>query len=383
MRMRLILVSEYFPSSGSAELTGGVESRCFAVARELAKRHDVTVLTSYQGGPRLEEFEGITIERVGRAHRYSNTGSIPSRLSFALAAAKRGKALEKPDIVEGYNFLSYLPAHAIAWHQGAKSVATYHDVWAGGEWLSHKGLLTGLLGEVWERRVLSKEWGRLIAVSAFTKAKLVTHGVVAGRIEVVHNGINLARFRAVRAKKTSSPSVCCVSRLVPYKQVDVLVRAMALVCEQVPGATCSIIGTGSERQRLEGLASELGIGKQVKFLGRIERHDDVIAEMKRAWAFAFPSRVEGFGMVAVEAMACGTPHVSSDIPAVAEATGDGRGGFLVSPGSVEEMARRIVELLRDGRLRQAKAKEGKEHAKRFGWPRIVKQVEQVYEGLLN
>lgn len=381
--MRILLVSEYFPSSGSAELTGGVESRCFAVARELAKRHDVRVIASYQGGPRLEEFEGITVERVGSPHSYSNTGSIPSRLSFALAAAKKGKALERPDIVDGYNFLSYLPAHAIAHHHGAKSVATYHDVWAGGEWLSHKGLLTGMLGEVWERRVLSKRWDRIIAVSAFTKAKLAARGVPAESVEVVHNGINLARLGAVKATKSAHPSVCCVSRLVPYKQVDVLVRAMALVCMQVGGATCRIIGTGGERQRLEQLANELGISKNVEFLGRIERHDDVIAEMKRAWAFAFPSRVEGFGMVAVEAMACGTPHVSSDIPAIAEATGDGRGGFLVAPGSIEEMAGRLVELLRDGRLRQQKAKEGREHAKRFGWPLIVRQVEQVYEGLLN
>ncbi len=381
--MRILLLSEYFPSSANIELKGGVESRCFSVAKELARRHDVSVLTSYCGGVREEEIEGICVERVGRRHEYSHSGSIGTRLSFAREAVKAGKRLERPEIVDGYNFTSYLPAHTIAKHRWAKSVATYHDVWVGGEWIKYKGLVTGAFGEVWERMVLANTWDKFIAVSAFTRGKLQSRGVDGGKVDVVHNGINLKSFSAIKAKKTPHPSVCCASRLVPYKQVDILIRAMAIVVKEVPDATCRIIGTGKERQVLEKLVHELGLEKYVKFLGFIERHDDVIKEMKQSWVFAFPSRVEGFGMVAVEAMACGTAHVSSNIPPIAEATGGGKGGFLFDSGDVVALADRLVHLLQDKKLRLKKEKEAKEFAKRYDWPIIVKQIEQIYKGLLS
>ena len=381
--MRLLLLSEYFPNSGSAEFRGGVESRCFSVARELAKRHDVTVITSYSGGPRMEEFEGILVERVGKQHAYSHSGSVGSRFSFAREAVKTGKRLERADIVDGYNFLSYLPAHTIASHHRTKCVATYHDVWIGGEWHRLKGLLTGTLGELWERMVLANVWDKFIAVSSFTKSKLTRHGIPGTKVEVIPNGINLARFKAVKRTRSAHPSVCCVSRLVPYKQVDMLIRAMSIIAKEVPDASCSVIGTGPERSSLETLVKELGLTKHVRFLGFLERHEDVIREMKSAWTFAFPSSVEGFGMVAVEAMACGTPHVSSNIPPIAEATGNGKGGFLFDTGDVVALAEHLIQLLQDRKLRAKKAKEGKKHAKQFDWPIIVKQIERVYEGLLS
>lgn len=381
--MRVLLLSEYFPTSSSAELKGGVESRCFSVARELAKKYDITVITSYQGGDREEYFDGILVRRAGRTHPYSPSGSIRSRLSFAMRAVAAGRRLPHMDIVDGYNFLSYLPAYRLARLHGAKSVATYHDVWAGGEWIQHTGLVTGVLGEVWERAVLSRRWDRLIAVSDFTKQKLEQHGIDPNKVRVVHNGINLRRFAAVRAEKTAHPSVCCVSRLVKYKQVDVLVRAMAQVVREVPDASCSIIGTGDERSSLERNIRELGLEKSISLRGFLPRHEDVIREMKSSWTLAFPSRIEGFGMVAVEAMACGTPHVSSNIPAIAEATGNGKGGFLVAPGDDTALARRIIQLLEDKKLRAKKAQEGREHAAQFDWPLIVRQIEHIYRGLLG
>jgi len=381
--MRLLLLSEYFPSSSSAEHKGGVESRCFSVARELAKKYDVTVITSYQQGDREEYFDGILVRRAGRKHPYSHSGSIRSRLSFARKAITAGRRLPPMDIVDGYNFLSYLPTYRLARLHKAKSLATYHDVWAGGDWIRHTGLVTGILGEIWERAVLSRKWDQFIAVSNFTKRKLEQHRVEEKKIRVVHNGINIRKFTAIKAEKTAHPSVCCVSRLVPYKQVEVLIRAMAHVTKDVPDTICSIIGTGKEREKLKKLIRKLGLAENIRLLGFIPKHEDVIREIKSSWAFAFPSRVEGFGMVAVEAMACGTPHVSSNIPPLAEATGNGKGGFLVASGDEEALARRIVQLLQDKKLRTKKAREGKEHAAQFDWPLIVKQVEQVYTELVG
>jgi len=376
--MRLLLLSEYFPSSEQAELKGGVEARCFSIAQELAKRHDVEVITSFQGGPRLDEVGEVIVHRVGMRHPYASSGALLSRLSFVRAAAGKGRDLPC-DIVDGCNFLSYLPAHRIARTHGARSVATYHDVWAGGEWLRHTGLLTGVLGELWERRSLSLPWDRIIAVSEHVRVKLSARGIPAERVSVVPNGIDFPALQELKAAKSAAPSICCVARLVPYKRLDVLVRAMAIVSREVPDATCHIIGTGPERHRLEHLIHEHGLSGKVTLRGFLPRHDDVLEAMKSSWVFCLPSEVEGFGISVLEALGCGTPVVCSDIPALREATGTA--ATLVPPGDATALAAALVDHLRDGKLRARKARDGKAHASRFDWPRIAGEVERIYSAL--
>lgn len=87
-------------------------------------------------------------------------------------------------------------------------------------------------------------------------------------------------------------------------------------------------------------------------------------------------------MVALEAMACTTPIVCSDIPPVAEATG-GKGGFLVPPGDVDAFADKILRILQNKSLRGKKAVEARKHAGNFDWPLIVKQVEKTYKQQLS
>src|SRR3989344_2031017 len=187
--MNICIITEYFPETEKLEIRGGVEARAYHIASQLAKRHTVYVITSSEHEDQKQyKLSGINVI-VCSKHAYTHEGALFSRLRFAWRAYKIWKMLQKKDIhiVDGYNYISYLPAYFLGKKLGAKRVATYHEVWLG-SWIKNKGLLTGLFGALWEWIVLHCRWDALIAVSAFTKEKLQQH-IADGHVKVVPNGI--------------------------------------------------------------------------------------------------------------------------------------------------------------------------------------------------
>jgi len=377
--MKILLLSEYFPSSEKANVTGGVEARCFNVAKGLSKRNKVKVITSWQKGQKREDkFSGIEVYRVGPHHDYSHSGSLFSRLRFARALVKKGTEFSDVDVVDGYSFLTYLPAYEIARKLKKPSVITYHETWIG-EWVRNKGIFTGVPGEIWERRVLSKRYSKIISVSNFTKNALMKKGV--NNIVVIPNGVDLKKFEKIKAKKQTT--ICCISRLTPQKKIDDLVRAVALVKKEISDVRCKIIGKGPELEKLKKLVKELKIEKNVEFLGFVEKSDDVVKILKSSDIFCLPTILEGFGMVVIEAMASGVPYVCSDIEPLKEVTSNGKGGLLFKAEDYVDLSVKIVKLLRDKKLYAEKIKEGSVLVKKYDWNLITKEIEKVYEGLVR
>jgi glycosyltransferase involved in cell wall biosynthesis len=142
------------------------------------------------------------------------------------------------------------------------------------------------------------------------------------------------------------PVLVCTGRMVPEKGMDVAVAAMAHVLARVPDARLVIGGDGPERARLEREAAELGIAASVTFCGWIspERAHELVAQ---ATAVLVPSRIEGFGIVALEAALMARPVVASAAGGLTEAVVDGSTGVLVPPGEPQALADAIVSLLDD------------------------------------
>jgi len=367
--MRIALMTEYFPKTEKAELSGGVEARTFYIGKYLAKRHDVTVFTTPEGG-----FEGdsrvlgMTVRRIGPPVEYSQSSSLLSRARFIRNAIKEvGK--ESYDVADGASFVSY----PVAWNSRAeKKVATYHDVWVG-EWVRHLGL-KGLLGEALERYALSRRWDGFIAVSEYTKGKLVEAGVSRDKIAVVHNGVEYEKLERITADKFREPTVCIVSRLVSYKNVDDLVRALPHVKKKIPEVKLKIVGGGPEEGNLRRLAVKLGLEGNVEFMGFVKDHDKVLETIKSSHAFALPSTVEGFGISIIEAMALKVPYVASDIPAIREATHGGAGGLLHKPRDTEDLAGKLIKAL------EGKVKANADFIqKEYDWKTLAKKIEETYE----
>jgi phosphatidylinositol alpha-1,6-mannosyltransferase len=176
------------------------------------------------------------------------------------------------------------------------------------------------------------------------------------------------------------PLVVCVSRLVPRKGQDVLIRAMARIRRLVPDAGLLIVGDGPDRGRLEHLAVEAPAGS-VGFAGQVSEGD--LPRYYRAGdVFAMPCRtrragleVEGWGNVFIEAAACGRPVVVGDSGGAREALDPDVTGLLVDGASVEEVADAVAALLADPGRAEAMGRAGRERVERsFTWPRAADQL---------
>ena len=369
--MKILIVSEFFPLSIKAEISGGVETRAYYVAKLLSKKHKITILTSQiKGSKKKERFDGFDVIRCGNIRQYSQKDAFLDRLSFMIYAYKIGKKLDF-DIVDGYNFISYAPAYLIAKYKNKPSIATYHDVWIN-QWVKNIGI-TGLIMEILERYVLSRKWTRFITNSNFTKNNLIKVGIKKEIINTVYSGVELNNYKKLKVNKFKNPTVTTVARLVDYKRVNDLIDAISIVKEKVPSIKCNIIGDGPERKNLEIQVKKLGLDNDIKFMGYVN-HKIVIETLKKSHLFCLPSIVEGMGLVTVEAMACGTPYVNSRIAPQVEITKNGIGGILYTPKKPKELANGIISLIMNERLYAKKKKESKRLGKYVGVTQRAKTI---------
>ena len=307
--------------------------------------------------------------------KYVQSGSIFSRLTFMLDAYKVGKK-ENFDILVGYNFVTYPVAWKIADKLKKPCVLRYHDVWIG-EWVKNFGI-SGIFGELTERYVLSRDLDLILSVSEYTKNKLKKY-FDPDKITVIPNIVDV---NPLEVHKFQKPTLCCVSRLVDYKRVDDLLRAVAILKESVPDIRCKIVGTGPKEDYLKNLSEELDIKENVEFCGFIEDHDDVLKIVKSSHIFCFPSIVEGFGIVIVEAMASGVPFIASNIPPLVEASGR-KGGLFFEPKNYKEMAEKIKYVLNDEELQKTLIIEGVAKSEEYKGEIVAERIEIIYKNLIK
>jgi len=376
--MKIAIVTEYFPRSRNCETRGGVETRCFYTARELTKRHNVTIISSQElSTPKEQTFDGIRIIRCGKPKEHCQTGAIKERFSFIKEAYKIGSKLDL-DLIEGDDFISYLPAYYIAKKKKIPCIAWYNDVWLG-RWINNIGLLQGIMGELLERFILSRNWFSFLVNSNFTFKNMLSYGIKKSKLKLIYCGVDIEKCESLPVEKDEEPTICCISRLVKYKKIDILIKAISYLRKEIPNIRCNIIGTGPELEKLKRLVKEMNLENNVKFLGFIEKHDDVLKIIKKSRIFCLPSVVEGFGIVVIEAMACSTPYVCSNIPALREVTADGTGGMLFEKDNPEDLARKTLLLLREDELYDKCIRDGLKLVQKYNWENIAKQTEMFYE----
>lgn len=196
----------------------------------------------------------------------------------------------------------------------------------------------------------------LFPVSRYTAGLLEARGVAPGRVTVVPNGTDAARFAPGDATDLREALgvadrrvVLTVCRLVPRKGVDTVLRALARTAAACPDVVYLIGGTGPDRPRLEALARAEGVADRVRFLGRIP--DEALPHHYRACdVFVMPSRldpphVEGFGIVFLEANACGKPVIGARTGGIPDAIREGETGLLVEPDDPAALAEALTDLL--------------------------------------
>jgi phosphatidylinositol alpha-mannosyltransferase len=217
-----------------------------------------------------------------------------------------------------------------------------------------------------------------VSVPASEYVRQLTHK----KIHLVSNGIDLKRFTPKANARLAAPTIFYVGRLEKRKGVKYLLTAFAHVEEQMPDARLIIAGDGPDRRKLELLATELGL-RNVEFLGYID-DDEKIHYMQSADVFCAPAIYgESFGIVLIEALACGTPVVAGANPGYATVL-TGRGALgLVNPYDEVDFARRLMVHLEDRGLRDFWNEWSAEYVKQFDYEHVVDKYEALYEEALR
>ncbi len=247
--------------------------------------------------------------------------------------------------------------------------------------------------EVWRRlspllHVSLRLAGRVLPVAQFTAQKLVTvNGIHGSKVRVLYNAISsdFGQFLLAQDGTVGFPriggrdeslilSVCSLVKGNEFKGVDMVIQALPDVLSRVPKARYVVVGSGSDRSRLESLAGRMAVSDRVTFLGEIS--DVELASLYHACSVCvLPIRSqeefgtwggEGFGRVYAEAALAGRPVIASRTAGAAEAVVNGETGFLVDPTSLEEITEAILELVQSPELGNKIGAEGKKIAsKRF------------------
>ncbi len=236
---------------------------------------------------------------------------------------------------------------------------------------------------------------RLIAATPSEEDQLIDwYGVNPAKISVLSPGVDLARFEPqpqCRAKKElgiplNQHVVLFVGRIEPLKGVDTLLRATAILQQEQPDALKNarvvIIGgdpqaPDAEMARLLHLQRELDLTGVVEFTGARDQ-SQLPGYYAAADTVVMPSLYESFGMVALEAMAMGTPVVASRVGGLAHLVKDGATGFHFTPRDARELAGRLRLLLTNEPLRQQLAAQAREYARRYEWANIVDRMLAEY-----
>jgi glycosyltransferase involved in cell wall biosynthesis len=217
-----------------------------------------------------------------------------------------------------------------------------------------------------------------IVLSQSIKDELVNIGLPENNIKVAEPGIDLDFY--IPGKKTEYPSILYLNRIVPYKNVDDLIKAFRVVVSVVPNSKLLIVGCRGTKYEdyLKRLVHELNLSNSVEF------YPFVIGEEKReflqkSWVHVLPSTKEGWGISVTEAAACGTPTVAYDVIGLRDSVKHNITGFLVPYKDINALAEKIINLLSNEELRRKMSTKAHEEALKFTWNRTATLISNTIE----
>lgn len=391
--MRIAMISEH--ASPLAHLggvdAGGQNVHVAELSSALARRgHDVVVYTR-RDDPHLPECveteHGYSVVHVpaGPARVLPKDELLQYMYAFARFLDAQWVA-DRPDVAHGHFWMSGVATQRAARPHDIPTVQTFHAL--GLVKRLHQGLedtSPDCRVSVEARIARDADW--VTATSTDEVFELVRMGRARSQTSVVPCGVNIDTFTpdGPIAPRGDQPRIVSVGRLVPRKGFDTLIRALP----RVPGAELVVVGGPAqadladdpEAQQLQRLAAQLGVADRVRLLGAVTRHE-MPALLRSADVVACTPWYEPFGIVPLEAMACGVPVVATAVGGIRDSVVDDVTGRLVPPKDPATLGDAIAALLDDRARRRALGAAGRERARaRYTWDRVAADTERVYEKL--
>lgn len=355
-------------------LAGGAEVHLHEVFSRIAGMgHNVTLYcSSFPGAPKEETLNGIHIIREGGRYLFN------FRVPFRYFTTFRKQSFDI--VIDDMNKIPFFtplfvkkPLYIITHHLFKKSIFL-ETAWP----LAMYVYLMEKIGFG-----LCRVQGiPFIVGSPSTKTELIEIGFQPSLIEIINYCVDHKTHTPAPSARSSTPLIGCFGRLKKYKSIEHLLQAFAVVVRQVPEVRLVVVGEGDNRQALEAMSRELGISETVQFTGFVEEREKV-RWLQKVWFAVNTSSKEGWGLTVIEANACGTMVLASDVPGLRDAVKDDETGMLYEFGNVEELTKKILLLLTDSAHRGRLAANANSWASTFDWNNAAKHTYNLLQSRIN
>jgi glycogen(starch) synthase len=389
--MRVLMLCSEYPPAKVFGLGRAVHDLSCALT---ADGDEVHVLTNSLGGRDQDVVvDGVSVHRINFPNPPRPPDATSCVIQFNISLLERAQevlpSLGELDVIHAHDWLVSLAAVSLRDQCQVPLVSTFHDTAMG----KYFGVLNREQQYIsFSERWLAGESDRVIVCSSHVRDEIIQHcGIPPSRIDVIPCGVdpapfgvavNLPAFRDVLAGPEERV-ILYVGRLDPEKGVEVLVRAFARLDPEAGELRLVIVGEGQRAEMLQQLAEEVGVRKQVTFLGYVS-HPALAAVFRAAELVVVPSLYEPFGMVALEAMAAGRPVVASDAGGLGEIVTSEETGLCVPCGDERALAGAMERLLGDPGFAASLAASGRERALReYSWQRAADRTRQCYSRVLR
>jgi phosphatidylinositol alpha-mannosyltransferase len=369
--LHVALVSEYYYPH-----LGGVTEHVHFLRRELVARgHRVTIITSNMK-PEVEDGPGVV--RIGTSVTLRSNGS-QARITVGWNLQRQFERLFRElevDLVHVHGGIAPtfgIVAPRAAERAGIPCVATFHS------WFRRSVAYECLRGP------MKRESRRLAARIAVSEPVVrAMSRYFDDEWEIVPNGVDTDSFhpngrRPADALRDGRPRLLFLGRLDPRNGLGTVLKAMPRILETFPGAQLTVAGDGPLRPMYERQAAPLG--DRVRLLGRI--YDERPHHYGSSDLYLCPTDKASFGITLLEAMACATPLVVSDIIGFRELVDGGAEAVLVPPEDHEAWSRTVIDLLKDPDKRAAMGMAGRAKAESYSWPQVAERTIQIYRKALS
>ncbi|MBU0707598.1 glycosyltransferase family 4 protein [Patescibacteria group bacterium] len=370
--MKVAIVSQaYFP------IHGGVSEHVHHTALELEKLdHEVTIITA-NFNKNDKKYDNHMVRRVGFDLTLPSNGAF-CNVTIGTKLPEQLRAIEKEkqfDIIHIHSPIDpVLPLVANQVLQAPK-VGTFH---------TFKEASRGL--ELFRGPLMKYFDGLSGRIAVSVVAKEFTSKYFPGQYRIIPNGVDTERFSPthdpIEEYDDDYNNLLFVGRLDPRKGLKYLLQAMPIIIATIPKTRLIIVGGGALQEYYRSYVID-EIKDKVIFTGFVP--GEILPRyFTTADIFISPAtQGESFGIVLLEAMASGVPIVASDIHGYNTVVEDGSEGFLIPKERPLKIAEKIIELLKQKRVRQAMAKNGRIKALNYSWPKVTKEIEKYYREILD
>ena len=374
----LLLSSRFFPH------VGGVEKVIESLAEKLSKNNEVIILSSLDDASNflkiensITNVEGYKLKRIWMNIPRSFFGLVifPYRFLSAVYSLTSFLKKQKPDIVNLHfpdDVSIYLWFSRIFYKSSLVINIHGNDLHIFSKKFFHKFFIKSLLNDS-EKIIVNSKYMK--------KDMLSVTNIESSKIVMIPNGIDVSYINSIPMQKyVETDYLFFVGRFVHKKGVDILIRAVSLLKNN--SLKLVIEGKGEEKENLEKLIIELGLSERIILVGGNLSEEQKFEYMKGALIGIVPSRIEPFGIVALEYLSCGTPLIASKTGGLFDILEDQKTCIFFENENYKELAKKIDELLADKELRKALSANGKDLVKKYTWDEVSKKYIEIFNSVL-